>query len=210
MTAPTLALLALALALLAGACGSPPPVVTPPPPRDTIVLAPHPEGGPLGAAVVESSGASATLDAAGAAVRVEAGRPLPPPTLLSPAEIQQLFGDALAALPPPARRFLLYFDSGGDTLTAESKALVPDILATVQARVRPDVSIIGHTDTTGAADANVALGLRRATSVRELLVAAGLDQALVDVASHGEANPVEPTPDNTANARNRRVEVTVR
>ena len=46
--------------------------------------------------------------------------------------------------------------------------------------------------------------------MRDLLVAAGLDAALVEVASHGESNPLVPTPDNTAEARNRRVEVTVR
>lgn len=204
--------LTAALAILAAvaACHTPPPAVAPPAPADLVVLAPHPEGAPLGAAVVTLGGVSADLTEAGASVTARAGQPLPPPVVLPPDEITRLFGDALAALPPPARRFLLYFESGGDTLTAESKTLLADILSTVQARTRPDVSVIGHTDTTGAAAANVTLGLRRATLVRDLLVGAGLDGALVDVASHGEANPVEPTPDNTANARNRRVEVTVR
>jgi outer membrane protein OmpA-like peptidoglycan-associated protein len=32
----------------------------------------------------------------------------------------------------------------------------------------------------------------------------------VDVASHGETNLLVPTPDDTAEAKNRRVEVTVR
>ncbi len=87
---------------------------------------------------------------------------------------------------------------------------MPEILATVQARPVPEVSIVGHTDTTGAPPTNVDLGMRRAALIRDLLVGAGLDVRLVDVASHGETNPVVRTPDNTAEARNRRVEVTVR
>ena len=130
--------------------------------------------------------------------------------ILPPDEIARIFGDALAVLPPPARRYLLYFDLGNDTLTPESQAQVPVILALVAERGQPDVAIIGHTDTSGAAPANVTLGLRRATLVRDRLVAAGLDGALIEVTSHGESNPLEPTPDNTGNARNRRVEVTVR
>lgn len=209
---PTPRALVVAIGVVASfaGCHTPPPVVAPPAPADLVVLAPHPEGAPIGAAIVTVGTATADLTEAGASVTARAGQPLPPPVVLPPDEIARIFGDALAALPPPARRYLLYFDSGGDTLTAESKALLGEILTTVQARTRPDVSVVGHTDTTGAAAANVTLGLRRATLVRDLLVGAGLDAALVDVASHGEANPVEPTPDNTANARNRRVEVTVR
>ena len=87
---------------------------------------------------------------------------------------------------------------------------MPEILATVRTRPVPEVSVVGHTDTTGAAATNVELGMRRATLIRDLLVGAGLDTRLIDVASHGETNPVVATADNTAEARNRRVEVTVR
>lgn len=199
-----------AAAALAAACG-PQRVATPAAPRDLVVLAAHPEDGPLGAATVESAGATATLaEQPGASVTVTAGQPPPPPVVLPPAEIARIFGDVLAIIPPPARRFVLYFELGDATLTAESRALLPEILALVTARGRPDVSVVGHTDTTGAADSNVALGLRRATTVRDLLTGAGLEAALVEIASHGESNPIEPTADNVENARNRRVEVTVR
>jgi outer membrane protein OmpA-like peptidoglycan-associated protein len=46
--------------------------------------------------------------------------------------------------------------------------------------------------------------------VLKLLVAAGLDPSLVDVTSHGEADPLVPTPDERLEPRNRRVEITVR
>ena len=202
--------LGLAVVLLAAGCAKTPAAVVPVPPSDLVVLVADPETGTVGAATVSAGGTAVALAGTGMATTIVAGQAPSSPAVLPPDEIQRLFGDALAVLPPPARRYLLYFDSGSDTLTPESKTLVAEILAAVQARTRPDVSVIGHTDTTGAAAANVTLGLRRAGLVRELLIVAGLDAALVEVSSHGEANSVVPTADNTAEARNRRVEVTVR
>jgi outer membrane protein OmpA-like peptidoglycan-associated protein len=95
-------------------------------------------------------------------------------------------------------------------LTDESRALVPDILAAVKAFPVPEVAVVGHTDTLGDAKANVALGLKRATSVQRLLVTAGLDPSIIEVRSHGEVDPVVKTPDNRAEPRNRRVEIVVR
>jgi outer membrane protein OmpA-like peptidoglycan-associated protein len=52
--------------------------------------------------------------------------------------------------------------------------------------------------------------LKRATFVQRLLVTAGLDAAIIEVLSHGEADPAIKTPNNTAEPRNRRVEIVVR
>jgi outer membrane protein OmpA-like peptidoglycan-associated protein len=201
---------ATALLGAAVACAKPQPPTPAPAPREVVALAPDPESGEVGALTVRTPSGEVTLDEANQATTVTGGQAPTAPAVLPPDEVQRLFGDALAAMPPPARRFLLYFDTGETTLTAESRALVPEILATVKARPAPEVSIVGHTDTTGGAASNVELGLRRAALIRDQLVAAGLDQRLVEVASHGETNPVVPTPDNTAEGRNRRVEVTVR
>ena len=62
----------------------------------------------------------------------------------------------------------------------------------------------------GTQQANFALGLKRAISVRDLLVKAGLDGSTIDVTSHGEADLLVKTPDETPEPRNRRVEITVR
>ena len=72
------------------------------------------------------------------------------------------------------------------------------------------MSIVGHTDRVGRAEANAALALKRAESTRERLVEAGLELKRVEVSSHGENNPVIPTADNVAEPKNRRVEVTIR
>lgn len=196
---------------LAAGCAkpAPAPVPAPPVPRDLVVLVPDPETGAVGEASVSTSAGSVTLTRAGEGSEVQAGQPPGAPTLRPADEIQRVFGDTLAGMPVAPQRFLLYFDAGV-TLTAESKTLLDGIPAIVKTRTDVEVTVVGHTDTTGAAPANVAVGLRRAALIRDLLVAQGVGADVIAVASHGESNPVVPTPDETAEPRNRRVEVTVR
>ena len=129
---------------------------------------------------------------------------------MSEADVTRLFGDALAALPPAPRHFTLHFRFESDALTEESTALVPEILRTVKALSVPEAVVVGHTDTMGNPGANVALGLKRAISVRNILVEAGLAPSTIEVTSHGEADLLVKTPNNTPEPRNRRVEITVR
>jgi adhesin transport system outer membrane protein len=107
-------------------------------------------------------------------------------------------------------QFLLYFEPGGTELTPQSKALLPTILARANARSSVDLSVIGHTDTQGRAEANESLGRVRATAIAEQLIKLGLKAGSIAVESHGERNLLVATPDETAEPRNRRVEITLR
>ena len=120
------------------------------------------------------------------------------------------FGAAMAASPQKPQSFLLYFETGGAKLTRESEASIPGILEEIGRRPAPDISIIGHTDTVGGDEENTRLGLTRARSVAGLIDSARLRTVSISVESHGEKNLLVATPDNTAEPRNRRVEVTVR
>ena len=200
------------LVVAAAACGPHRPA-TPPPPRpasELIVLVPDPESGALGRAVVTSSGTTVTLSGEREGTQVTAGQPPTTPATIDEGRLQQVFGDALSALPPPPRSFNLYFQFDSDELTDAARALLPEILRLVKERPVPDVVAIGHTDTTGSSQSNFQLGLRRAARVRDLLVAAGLDASLITVTSAGEAEPLVKTPDETREPRNRRVEVAIR
>lgn len=124
--------------------------------------------------------------------------------------IQRDFGRALDANPVKPSTFLLYFEAGGGKLTAASQEDIPKILAEIAGRTAPDISIIGHTDTVGDEAGNERLGLNRATLIAGLLSEAKLDADHVAIESHGKKNLLVKTPDETAEARNRRVEVTIR
>lgn len=176
----------------------------------TIVLLPDPDTGTTGRIRVSNAHGGVDLTAPRTATRVTADAPPGPVSTMSDAEVKRVFGGALAALPPSPRHFILQFRFESDTLTAESTALVPEILKAVKALPVPEVVVVGHTDTMGERRANVALGLKRANSVRDILAKAGLVRSTIEVASHGEADLSVRTSDNTPEPRNRRVEITVR
>jgi outer membrane protein OmpA-like peptidoglycan-associated protein len=67
----------------------------------------------------------------------------------------------MAAQPALPVSFLLYYEAGGTRLTAESQALIPQVLTAVRGRPAPDVSVIGHTDSVGTPETNEKLGLLR-------------------------------------------------
>lgn len=129
---------------------------------------------------------------------------------VSEQQIKQDFGAALAASPEKPRPFYLYFEGGTATLTAESAADIPEIIAEIKRRPAADISIIGHTDTKGDDRLNARLSLERAKSVAALFAEAMPDANKVTVDSHGEKNLLIATPDDTDEPKNRRVEVTVR
>lgn len=206
----SVALLAPLAAALAMAC-APKPIAEPTRPGQTvIVLQPDSDTGTTGRARVSNRRGSVDLVAEGDATLATVNRRPAPVRTLSEADVKRLFGDAVFAQPPPPRRFTLYFLFESDELTEESRALVPEVLTVVKARVVPEVVVVGHTDTMGAPPANIDLGYARATTVLNLLVEAGLDASNIAVASHGEADLLVRTPDETPEPRNRRVEIAVR
>lgn len=208
--APPIAILLATLGALAAACG-PQRIAGPSRPgEEMIVLLPDSENGSVGRARVSNPSGSADLAAERDATQVATNQPPGPTSTLSEAEVKRIFGDALSALPPPPRRFTLNFRFQSDELTDEARALVPEVLKTVKEHSFPDVIVVGHTDTMGTPAANFELGLKRATSVRSLLVEAGLGASAIEVTSHGEGDLLIQTPDETPEPRNRRVEISVR
>ena len=119
------------------------------------------------------------------------------------------------ASPPPMRRdggrdiYTLdgaAFGSGSAALTAPAQASLRELAA----RLRGGdgrISVEGHTDGQGEADANLALSRRRAEAVRRALEDAGLPSARLEATGWGEARPVADDATADGRARNRRVEI---
>ena len=180
-------------------------------PTNLFVLLPD-DDGKVGSIQVQNDAGSQTLDQAGQATGLDrAGQEPVEPFVLEEEEIRDVFGEALDAQPEPPVTFLLYFEFGTADLTAESQALIPEILSTLDNRKAPPrIAVIGHTDTAGDASVNATLALNRARTVRDLLLRQAVDAEMVELTSHGESNPLIPTADNVSEPRNRRVEVTIR
>ncbi|OYT92127.1 MAG: flagellar motor protein MotB [Burkholderiales bacterium PBB3] len=192
----------LVLAVLASACSTPPP----PPPRSYVALLPDVSGsvgqvtvkGQLGEQKLTQASQATLLNGSGASF------------VVSPEQLQKDFGAVLAASPVLPEQFLLYFESGGAALTADSEKLLLDVVARAQVRKSVDMSVIGHSDTQGKAEANEALALQRAQSIASRLSGLGIASTAITIESHGERNLLVPTPDETVEPRNRRVEITLR
>ena len=206
---------AVALVLLAlYACATPAPEPKPAPVSkpardDLIVLLPDPEG--KAAALSVTHGADQrVLSAPYAAARIkEEGRL--DTVDITPDEVNRVFGEVVAALPPRPVSFLLYFLEGKDQLTAESQQVVQQIFDEIKRRPAPEIVIIGHTDRVGTVPYNDALSLRRAEKVRDdLKNVLGIPAEQIQVAGRGEREPLVPTEDEVAEPRNRRVEISVR
>lgn len=205
----------LCVAGLLAACATPPLPPAPPPvapvvarqAKSYVVLLASPDSS-TGKVIVRGDKGEQVVDQANAGVPLDGSTPQAP---VAADKIRQDFASAIAARPLLPERFLLYFESAGVGLTRESQALLPRILESVAKRPGVDVSIIGHTDTAGRAEVNDELAKRRAEAVARLIRDQGLrsDVALT-VESHGERNLLIQTADEVSEARNRRVEISIR
>jgi OOP family OmpA-OmpF porin len=71
------------------------------------------------------------------------------------------------------------------------------------------IKITGHTDSTGAAEYNQQLSLRRAQAVRDYLVKLGGNASIMEVSGMGASVPIADNKTAAGRAQNRRVEVEV-
>ncbi len=175
--------------------------------NERVVLLPAPDGRPT-AIVVRDARGEQVLDQPFAGVERRGSEFKPHKS--SAAEVEAKFGAALAAQPVRARSFVVYFDGGAEALTAESVAELAMIKREIAERPASEVMVIGHTDSVGGQDANDKLSLKRAATVREILVAAGVPPQKIETAGRGEREPLVQSGDEVAEPRNRRVEISVR
>ena len=125
-------------------------------------------------------------------------------------QLDKTFGTAVAALPKPPLSATLYFLSGKDELTAESRVTAEAIYRDFRDRKSTEVWIIGHTDTVGSTAYNEGLSLKRAERVRQALLKLGVPAESIVIKGMGKRELLVKTPDGTDEPRNRRVEISVR
>jgi peptidoglycan-associated lipoprotein len=112
---------------------------------------------------------------------------------------------ALAAVKATLAK-VVYFDYDKDEIRDDQKATleakVPILTANSALRIR----VAGHTDDRGSDEYNIALGQRRAASVKRYLAARGIVESRVETISFGEERPVASGQNEEAWSQNRRAE----
>lgn len=173
-----------------------------------FVVLPNPENGSVGAITVDDGKNTQTLDKPLAAAEMRNGREAG--AKVEPDEVSQIFAAAFAARPMLPRHFRFFYELGSNRLTAESAARYSTLYDDLKHRRVYEVEIVGHTDTLGTEAYDRDLSLERAATIRDALVNDGFDPRAIAISGHGYQVPLVPTPPNTAEPRNRRVEITTR
>jgi outer membrane protein OmpA-like peptidoglycan-associated protein len=106
----------------------------------------------------------------------------------------------------------------GDVLFATAKTeLLPGAMATIEKLASflaeyPDKTLLveGHTDNVGSDAYNQDLSERRAISVRNALIQAGVEGSRIDTIGLGESRPITDNSTSAGRLKNRRVEIVIR
>jgi peptidoglycan-associated lipoprotein len=107
----------------------------------------------------------------------------------------------------PAGLNVVYFDYDSFELKPEARAVLERNATHLQANKKFKVQLEGHTDERGGREYNLALGQKRAETVRRALTLLGVSDTQVEAVSFGKEKPAANGNDESAFAKNRRVEI---
>jgi peptidoglycan-associated lipoprotein len=116
-------------------------------------------------------------------------------------------GKAEAQGVAPAGVNVIYFDYDSFTLLPEARAVLERNAAHLQANKQFKVQLEGHTDERGGREYNLALGQKRAETVRRALTLLGVSDSQLEAVSFGKEKPAAQGVDEASFAKNRRVEI---
>lgn len=98
------------------------------------------------------------------------------------------------------------FESGSASLTPDSYLILDEVVRSLMAYPEVRIEIRGYTDSVGKASSNMTLSQRRADSVKQYLVNAGIDPARLVSKGYGEESPISSNSTPAGRAENRRIE----
>ena len=102
---------------------------------------------------------------------------------------------------------VIYFDFDSSEIKGEGTDIVGAHAKYLASNPSARVRLEGHTDDRGSREYNIGLGERRAQSVRRALLLQGATEAQLSTVSYGAERPAVAGHDETAWAKNRRVEI---
>ncbi|MEZ9574101.1 OmpA family protein [Vibrio sp. 10N.261.55.F4] len=101
------------------------------------------------------------------------------------------------------------FATNSTELSDEGKAAIQPIVEVLQTYPQSTVNIVGHTDSTGAAEYNMMISKKRAAAVAAYIEEQGIEADRITASGEGEENPIASNDTAEGRAQNRRVEATI-
>ncbi|MHB1247004.1 MAG: OmpA family protein [Sulfuriferula sp.] len=175
----------------------------------TFILMPD-ETGKVGAITVKTSSDFRVINQAYNPVRIREGSTKITSThAQSEAQVKEEYARLINAQPSPPASFVIHFAPESSALSEKSLASLPRIIASIKARMPAEVTIIGHTDTTGPDSLNNRLAYKRAKVVEKALKDSLPAGSTLSIESYGSKTLLIPTPPNVDEPRNRAVEILI-
>ena len=100
----------------------------------------------------------------------------------------------------------VYFDFDRSAIKSSARKTIEMHAKYMSMNNASRVILEGHCDERGTVEYNLALGERRANSVKRVLIANGVNPDQIETVSFGEERPAMPGHDESAWSKNRRVE----
>ncbi|HEV7820036.1 MAG TPA: peptidoglycan-associated lipoprotein Pal [Burkholderiales bacterium] len=142
---------------------------------------------------------------------VEATKPPPPTTVTKPLTPPDTRGgDPLDPLNPKSmlnQQRSVFFDYDSFVIKDEYKPMVTAHSRYLVANRAQKITIEGNTDERGSREYNIALGQKRADSVRQMMVLLGVKEDQIETISFGEEKPRNQGHDEAAFSQNRRSDI---
>ena len=104
----------------------------------------------------------------------------------------------------------VWFPSGGARLSTEARASLDQVASWLEANPHARIQIQGHSDRRGSRETNMAMGERRAGTVKTYLIGQGIGADRMDTVSFGEEAPLDASDTPEAWAKNRRCTIVKR
>ena len=101
----------------------------------------------------------------------------------------------------------VYFEFDKFNLNSKSLQTLKSAVAAMKDNSSLKITISGHADERGTREYNLALGQRRAESVRDYFAVNGISGNRIMVKSYGEERPLSDGSDEASYAKNRRAEI---
>jgi OOP family OmpA-OmpF porin len=109
--------------------------------------------------------------------------------------------------PPPPPVYLVFFDWNSAVVGPGGREIIGQAANAYRAGSPVTLQVTGFTDTSGSADYNQRLSVRRANAVAAVLAQDGVPPGSMVVTGRGENDLRVPTPDGVREPQNRRVEI---
>ena len=138
--------------------------------------------------------------------------PPPPESSMPSSDNGAPSGNAGSSIVPGSRADFLqqvgtdtvHFDTDKSDVNSEGQGILARQARWLVAHPQVRVTLEGHCDERGTREYNLALGDRRATSAKNMLVAAGVSPDRINTISYGKERPVAEGSDESSWAQNRR------